>query len=140
MQESTLSVMAAVLLFSGNLLVVVLVVLVTSLGGFTKDQEKLLLLVIAPMTAPSMTAAFRYFLKKSPPDAQSREMATFGEKVFGLGPLILFPAILSATILAKAFNVLIREFDSLLTDIAVIEGVFGGIVALVTQRFFKHEE
>ena len=140
MQESGLRLRLAIVLFLGNFFDVMLVLLLTGSGGFTQDQQKMLLLVIGPMTAPSMMSGARYFLKKERANSVLMEVATTGEKVFGLGPVILLPTLIGIIVLAKAFNIFVRDFKSLITDIAVLEGIFGRMMALITQRFFGAKE
>jgi hypothetical protein len=139
MKSSALRIWVGVVLFLGNLAVVGVVVFLTTKNGFTTDQQKMLLLVIGPMTVPNVVTAIRYCLREGAESADDKR-ATLAQKIFGLGPVILFPLLLIGFTTAKAFNTIIRDFNSLLTNVALLEGAFGGTVALVMKSLFKHEE
>ena len=141
MKQSTLRIWIGVVLFLGGLILALLVIALTAAGGYTGNQQKLLLLIISPMLMPSMTAAVRYLLSLKRQNVYLPvAYATAGEKIFGLGPVILFPVILALALIAKAYNFVVRDFDSFLIEIAAIEGFFGVIIALVTQHFFAEEK
>jgi ABC-type transport system involved in cytochrome c biogenesis permease component len=127
------------ILFLGNLAVAIVVAFLTAKNGYTMDQQKMLLLVVLPMTIPNVVPAIRSSLSKVGTE-WAQQTATSADKIFGLGSVILFPLLLIGVITAKAFNYVIRDFESLLTDVAVLEGAFGGTVAVVMKRFFEREK
>jgi hypothetical protein len=140
MKSFALRIWVGVVLFLGNLAVIGVVVFLTTKNGFTTDQQKMLLLVIGPMTVPNVVTAIRYCLREVGAESADDRPATLAEKIFGLGPAILFPLLLIGFTTAKAFNTIIRDFNSLLTNVALLEGAFGGTVALVMKSLFEHEE